>query len=112
MIEAKIRELDAKTLMAEVIDPTKLSGTKVRFGATVTFEDTDSSVATTYAIVGEHEADIKKGRIAIKAPIAHAMIGKDVGDTFVWQTPKGKKEYEVTKVEWLEIPPLEDVSGS
>ena len=109
LIEAKIRELEAKTALAEVIDPTKLSGSRVSFGATVTLEDTDSGESHTYVIVGEHEAEIKKGRMAIGAPIARAMIGKEVGDTFTFATPKGKKEYEVTKVEWLEVPPLEEV---
>jgi transcription elongation factor GreA len=107
LIEAKIRELEAKTLMAEVIDPTKLSGTRVRFGATVTIEDTDSGESHTYVIVGEHEADIKKGRISIGAPVARALIGKDVGDTVTLPGAKGKREVEVTKVEWLEVPPLD-----
>jgi transcription elongation factor GreA len=108
LIEAKIRELEAKLTLAEVIDPTKLSGTRVKFGATVTIEDTESSDTTTYTIVGEHEADIKRGRISVGAPVARAMIGKEVGDTVIVQSPKGKREYEVTKVEWLEVPPLED----
>src|ERR1700761_8224580 len=74
LIEAKIRELEAKTAMAEVIDPTKLSGTRVKFGATVTIEDAESGDSSTYVIVGEHEADIKKGRISIGAPLARALI--------------------------------------
>ncbi|HEY4238554.1 MAG TPA: transcription elongation factor GreA [Kofleriaceae bacterium] len=110
LIEAKIRELEAKLALAEVIDPTKLSGSKVRFGATVTIEDTDSGEKQTYTIVGEHEADIKRGRIAIAAPIARAMIGKDQGDTFAWTGPKGKREFEITKVAWMEVPALEDVA--
>lgn len=109
LIEAKIRELEAKTAMAEVIDPTKLSGTRVKFGATVTIEDTESGDTARYTIVGEHEADIKKGRISIGAPVARALIGKEVGDTVTVNNPKGKREYEVTKVEWLEVPPLEEV---
>jgi transcription elongation factor GreA len=109
LIEAKIRELEAKTALAEVIDPTKMSGTKVRFGATVTIEDTETGEPTTYVIVGEHEASIKKGRISIGAPLARALIGKDVGDTVTIQSPKGKREVEVTKVEWHDVPPLEDV---
>ena len=107
LIEAKIRELEAKTAMAEVIDPTKLSGTTVKFGATVTIEDPESGDQTTYVIVGEHEADIKRGRISIGAPVARALIGKDIGDTVVVQSPKGKREFEVTKVEWHDVPPLE-----
>ena len=109
LIEAKIRELEAKTALAEVIDPTKMSGTKVRFGATVTIEDSETGEPTTYLIVGEHEASVKKGRISIGSPLARALIGKDVGDTVVVQSPKGKREVEVTKVEWHDVPPLEDV---
>src|ERR1700712_3769087 len=81
LIEAKIRELEAKTALAEVIDPTKLSGSRVKFGATVTIEDVESGESTTYVIVGEHEADIKKGRISIGAPLARAMIGKELNDS-------------------------------
>ncbi len=109
LIEARIREYDARLSLAEVIDPTKLSGNRVRFGATVSIEDTESSEKQTYAIVGEHEADIKRGRISIAAPVARAMIGKEVGDTFVVQSPKGKREYEVVDVQWLEIPPLDEL---
>ena len=95
--------------MAEVIDPNKLSGNRVRFGATVTIEDTDSSERQTYAIVGEHEADIKRGRISISAPVARSMIGKEVGDTFTVQSPKGRREYEITDVQWLEIVALDEL---
>ena len=109
LIEAKIRELEAKTAMAEVIDPTKLSGTRVSFGATVTIEDTDSGEKIKYVIVGEHEAAIKKGRIAIGAPVARNLIGKEVGDVFTYQSPKGKHEYEVLSVEWIDVPALEEV---
>jgi transcription elongation factor GreA len=109
LIEAKIRELEAKIAMAEVIDPTKLSGSRVKFGATVTIEDTESGESQRYTIVGEHEADIKKGRISIGAPVARALIGKEVGDTVTVNNPKGKREYEVTQVEWLEVPALEEV---
>lgn len=109
LIEAKIRELEAKTALAEVIDPTKLSGSRVKFGATVTIEDTETGDSQTYTIVGEHEADIKRGRISIGAPLARAMIGKEIGETVNVATPKGKREVEVTKITWNEIPPLEEV---
>jgi transcription elongation factor GreA len=109
LIEAKIRELEAKTALAEVIDPTKLSGPRVSFGATVTIEDSESGEELTYVIVGEHEADIKRGRISIGAPVARALIGKEVGDTVTVTSPKGKREVEISKVEWLEVPPLEEV---
>lgn len=110
LIEAKIRELEAKTALAEVIDPTKLSGSRVKFGATVTIEDIETGETQTYAIVGEHESDIKRGRISIGAPLARALIGKEIGETVNVQTPKGKREVEVTKVQWVEIPPLEEVT--
>ena len=110
LIEAKIRELEAKTGLAEVIDPTKLSGSRVKFGATVTIEDSETGEEQTYVIVGEHEADIKKGRISIGAPVARSLIGKEVGDTATLTTPKGKREVEVTKVEWMDVPALEDLS--
>lgn len=110
LIEAKIRELEAKTALAEVIDPTKLSGTRVSFGATVTIEDSETGEPTTYMILGEHEADVKRGRISIGAPLARALIGKELGDIVVVQSPKGKREVEVTKVEWTYVPELEEVS--
>ena len=109
LIEAKIREYEAKIALAEVIDPTKLSGNRVKFGATVTIEDSESGETQRYTIVGEHEADIKRGRISIGAPVARALIGKETGETVTVQSPKGKREYEVTEVEWLEVPPLEEI---
>ena len=112
LIEAKIREFEAKLAMAEVIDPTKLSGSRVKFGATVTIEDSETGEKHTYVIVGEHEADIKRHRISIGAPVARALIGKEVGDTVTVTTPKGKREYEVTDVEWLEVPPLEEIPST
>jgi transcription elongation factor GreA len=102
MIEAKIREFEAKLALSEVIDPTKMSGDKVMFGATVTIEDEDGETQR-YTIVGEHEANIKKGKISIGAPLARALIGKSVGDTATVTTPKGKREVEIVSVEWLDV---------
>lgn len=103
MIEARIRDYDARLALAEIIDPTKLSGNRVQFGATVTIADTDSSERQKYTIVGEHEADIKKRRISLVAPVARQLLGKSVGDEVVVVTPKGKREYEVVKVEWVAV---------
>jgi transcription elongation factor GreA len=103
MIEAKIREYEAKLALSEVIDPTKMSGDKVMFGATVTIEDSETGDSSKYTIVGEHEASIKKGKISIGAPLARALIGKSVGDTATVATPKGKREVEVVSVDWLEV---------
>jgi transcription elongation factor GreA len=103
MIEARIREYSTKLALSEVIDPTKLSGDRVMFGATVTIEDCDTGDEKKYAIVGEHEGDLKRGRISFNAPVARALIGKSVGDTVEVRTPKGKREVEIIEVEWLEI---------
>jgi transcription elongation factor GreA len=97
-IEGRSREIEAVLAQADVIDPGKLSGTKVVFGATVKLTDTDSGDEVTYTIVGEYEADIKQSRIAISAPLARAMIGREQGDTVSLKTGKGPREYEITKV--------------
>jgi transcription elongation factor GreA len=108
MIEAKIREYDSKLALAEVIDPTKLSGDRVQFGATVTIEDTDTGETAVYTIVGEHEADIKKRRISLVAPVARGLLGKRVGDEVTITTPKGKREFTIAAVEWLEVGPPDE----
>jgi transcription elongation factor GreA len=102
-IEGRIRDLEAKLAFAEVIDPSRLSGEKVVFGATVTVEDTETSEQQTYRIVGEDEADIKSGRISITAPVSRAMIGRDVGDTVKVRTPKGMRELEIVAVKFEAI---------
>ena len=78
----------------------KLSGDTVKFGATVTLADEDTDEETTYQIVGEDEADVKRGKIAITSPIARAIIGKSVGDSVEVETPKGHKFFEIEKVEF------------
>jgi transcription elongation factor GreA len=97
-IEGRSRQIDSILAQAEVIDPGKLSGTRVVFGATVKLTDTDSGDETTYAIVGDFEADIKQGRIAISAPLARALIGREVGDTVTLKTGKGSREYQIAEV--------------
>jgi transcription elongation factor GreA len=97
-IEGRSREIEAVLAQAEVIDPAKLSGTRVVFGATVKITDTDSGEDTTYTIVGDYEGDIKLGRIAISAPVARALIGKDEGDTVTIRTGKGSREYQISAV--------------
>src|SRR5207237_2175728 len=79
--EGRIQQIEAMIALANVIDPGKLSGARVVFGATVKVSDSDSGEQQVYAIVGEHEADIKQGRLAITAPLARAMIGREAGDT-------------------------------
>ncbi len=100
MNEARIRELETKIALSEVIDPSKLKGDKVMFGATVTIQDTDTEEETTYTIVGEDEADIKARRIAVTAPVARALIGREVGDTVKVNAPKGQREFEIIEVKF------------
>jgi transcription elongation factor GreA len=97
-IEGRSREIEAVLAQAEVIDPAKLSGSKVVFGATVKLTDTDSGDETMYSIVGDYEADIKQQRIAVSAPLARAMIGREEGDTVTLKTAKGTREYQITQV--------------
>lgn len=99
-IEGQIAEIEDKISRAQVIDVTKLSGDQVKFGATVTVVDEDTEEEGTYQIVGEHEADVKAGRISVSSPIARALISKEVGDVVEVNTPGGVKAYEILKVEW------------
>jgi transcription elongation factor GreA len=101
--EGRIKELEGTLALANVIDPSALSGEKVVFGATMKLTDTDSGEEVVYAIVGEHEADIKKGLISITAPLARAAIGREAGDTVTVKTPKGQREYEILEVMFREI---------
>jgi transcription elongation factor GreA len=98
--EAKVAELEDKLGRAEVIDPAKLSGTTVKFGATVTLTDEDSGDKVKYKIVGEHEADVKNGKISVNSPIARALIGKSKGESTEVTTPRGARSYEILKIEF------------
>ncbi|MEC8579897.1 MAG: transcription elongation factor GreA [Pseudomonadota bacterium] len=99
-IEGRIKEIEGVLGLAEVIDPTKLSGS-IKFGATVTLVDEDTDEEKTWQIVGEHEANIEKGLLNIKSPIARALIGKEEGDSVEVRTPGGEKSYEVLKIEYI-----------
>ncbi len=99
-VEGRIKELESVLSLAEVIDPSKLSGT-VKFGATVTVLDEDSDDERTYQIVGEPEADIERGLLNIRSPLARALIGKDVGDTAEVRTPGGEKSYEILSIRYI-----------
>ncbi|HXE69727.1 MAG TPA: transcription elongation factor GreA [Hyphomicrobiaceae bacterium] len=98
--EAKVAELEDKLGRAEVIDTSKLSGSTVKFGATVTLEDEDSGDKVKYMIVGEHEANVREGKISIASPIARALIGKGKGDSAEVTTPRGSRSYEILKIEY------------
>lgn len=99
-IEGRVGELEDKVARAEVIDVSKLSGKSIKFGATVTLIDEDTDEKLTYQLVGEDEADIKQGRLAITAPLARALIGKSTGDSVEVHTPKGEKAYEIRRVKF------------
>jgi len=105
-IEGRMREIEGTIALSEVIDPGKLSGTRVVFGATVRLVDTESGDETVYSIVGDHEGDIKEGRIAISAPLARAIIGREQGDTVTLRTGKGSREYQIQEIKFI---PVEDV---
>lgn len=96
--EGRISELESIISRAEVIDASKLSGSTIKFGATVTLLDEDTEQEKVYMIVGDSEADVKAGRISISSPIARALIGKKTGDSFEMNTPGGAKSYEVVNV--------------
>ncbi len=100
--EGRIQEIEGKLADAQVIDVAKLPVTgKVIFGTTVTVIDADSGESKSFKIVGEDEADIKANKLSIMSPIARALIGKQVGDVAVVQTPGGELEYEIDEVEHL-----------
>jgi len=99
-IEGQIAEIEDRLARAQVIDVSKLSGSQVKFGATVTVVDEDTEEEGRYQIVGEHEADVKSGRLSVTSPLSRSMIGKEVGDVVEVNTPGGVRAYEILKIEW------------
>lgn len=101
--EGRIQELESVISRADVIDPTQFSGQKViRFGASVDLADEETDEEVTYSIVGHYEADSEKKRLSVQAPIARALIGKEVGDSVKVQSPGGVRSYEVLDVRYSE----------
>ena len=99
--EGRINEVEDLVARAEVIDVSKLSGEKVKFGATVVVVDEDTDEERTYQIVGDQEADVKSGRISISSPIARALIGKEVGKSIEVNAPGGARGYEIVRVQFI-----------
>lgn len=99
-IEGRIKEIESLLGRADVIDPTKLSGT-IKFGATVKLVDEDTDEERTYQIVGEAEADIERGLLNIKSPLARALIGKDEGDSVEVRSPGGERSYEILSIRYV-----------
>ena len=101
-VEGRIQRIEAALSTAQIIDPATLNaGGKVVFGALVDLEDADSGDKVTYRIVGDIEADIKQGLIAVSSPIARAMIGKNEGDSFGFNAPAGERNYEIVSVRYV-----------
>lgn len=98
-IEGRVKELEGILSLADVIDTSRLSGS-IKFGAVVTLVDEDTDEEKTYQIVGEPEADLEKGKLNIKSPLARALIGKDEGDSVEVRTPGGERSYEVLSIEF------------
>src|SRR5579862_185678 len=100
-VEGRVMELEDKVGRADVIDVSKLSGTTVKFGATVTLVDEDTDAEMKFQIVGDLESDAKQGRISVSSPIARALIGKSKGDTVEVSAPGGARSYEILKVQFV-----------
>lgn len=100
-IEGRIAELEDKVSRAEVIDLSKVSGTDIKFGATIQLVDDDTDETHTYQIVGSDESDVKKGLLSITSPLARALIGKKVDDSVEVITPNGGKAYTIQEVRYV-----------
>jgi transcription elongation factor GreA len=102
LMEARIRDIEAKLSNAQIIDVTQLTPTgRVVFGSTISVIDVDGGKEGRYQIVGEDEADIKSGLMSVSSPIARALIGKQEGDTVEVVTPGGTRTYEIVEVEYI-----------
>jgi transcription elongation factor GreA len=101
LIEGRILELQSKLASAEVVDTSSIKADRIVFGATVTLLDLDEEQEVTYQIVGVDEADVKNNSISIMSPLARALIGKVSGDVVIVQSPKGDREYEILKFEYV-----------
>ena len=100
-IEGRIQELEGKLSNAQIIDPKSLNvGDKVVFGATVELVESESGKEVTYQIIGDDEADIKVSKISVNSPVARALIGKEIDDVALVQTPGGEHEYEIVAVRY------------
>lgn len=99
--EGRILELESILTLAQIIDPSKMTGDTVKFGATILLIDEDTEVEKTYQIVGNPEADANAGKISLSSPISRAMIGKEAGNSFEVAAPGGSKAYEILKVQYI-----------
>ena len=101
LIEGKIQELEATTALAEIIDLSQLSGSEIKFGATVEIEDDGNGSKSYYQIVGEYESDIENKKLSINSPLARGLIGKTKDDSVEINSPKGIKSYTILSVKFI-----------
>ena len=99
-LDFEMRDVEDKLGRAQVIDPSKMTGSRVVFGATVTLLNVDTDEEVTYQLVGEDEATLKEGTISYKSPLARAILKKEEGDEAVFEAPGGKRTYEIVAVEF------------
>ncbi len=99
-IEGRVKEIENKLARAEVIDPTKLAGSRVAFGATVKLQNTQSEEEVVYRILGADEADLNSGSISISSPLARSLLGKEAGDEVKMRMPGGERLYEILEVSY------------
>lgn len=98
-IEGRIAEIEFKLANAQIINLENVdSNGKIVFGATIKLFDLESEELTTYQIVGDDEADVKKRKISVNTPVARSLIGRQVGDIVEVKVPNGIKEYEIINV--------------
>ena len=98
--EGRIQDIKLKLSNSEIVDPKKITSSKVVFSAKVDLYDFEKEIEATYSIVGDDEADIKISLISVNSPIARSLIGKEQGDTVFAETPSGKKEFEILKISY------------
>jgi transcription elongation factor GreA len=99
-IEGRVMELEDKLGRAEIIDITRLSGTRVMFGARVRLVDEETDEEVTYQIVGPEEAEIAQGLLSIGSPLAQALLGREAGDSVEVTTPRGVRYFEILEVRY------------
>ena len=100
MIHARVKYIEDALSRAEVIDPSKLCGDRIKFGAHVTLLNLDSDAETAYQIVGPEESDLNRGRISVTSPLARGLIGREVGDEVTINLPSGTRSYEIQDITW------------
>jgi transcription elongation factor GreA len=100
LVEAQIRQLESLITRADVIDPARMSGPIIRFGATITLMDEDKGEEVVYQLVGDAEADIAHGRLSVRAPLGRALLGKEPSDEIEFKAPAGVRHFTVVRVEY------------